>query len=428
MLKALLAGVASIKAQQTRMNVIGNNLANVNTTSFKSNRVTFQEMLAQTIRGATRPQSGGLGGTNPVQFGLGVIVGGTDTNLEQGSLLATNRATDLAIQGAGYFLVGNGERIAYTRDGGFDIDASGALVQRSTGERLLGWSADEFGNIDTTTPITNTSTLTIPLGSLNAVQATTVARFAGNLSANASGSDSWQTTFRVYDQLGGAHDIVITFSNRQSPPPGSPPPPAGAIASWDWTAVEGTTTIGSSSTSGEPLFFDANGRLINTGATQSMTVPTGANGADPFAVSLNFADITQLATESQVQMADQNGYPPGSLASFSIGLDGTISGLFTNGLSRALGKIAMAVFPNAGGLERIGNNLWRESDNSGIALIGTALTSGRGGIHGGFLEQSNVDLGSEFTDLIVTQRGFQANTRVVTTVDEMLQDLLSMKR
>ncbi len=425
MLQALLAGVASIKAQQTRMNVIGNNLANVNTTAFKSSRVTFQEMISQTIRGATRPVSGGLGGTNPVQYGLGVLVGGTDTNIEQGSLQATNRATDLAIQGNGLFLVSNGERIAYSRDGGFDIDASGNLVQRTTGERLLGWSADAQGVIDTNSQVAAGSTINIPLGSLNAVQVTSRANFAGNLAAGAAPGESWDTTFRVYDQLGGTHEIALTFRNHTVPPAGTPPP--GAVSSWEWEAFEGTTSIGSSAT-GSLIYFDAEGKMIDTGVDQEIMVPTAANGAPAFNVTLGFGNISQLETETQVQMTEQNGFPPGSLASFAIGIDGTITGLFTNGLTRALGRIAMAIFPNPAGLERLGNNLWRGTENSGIPVVGAPRTNGRGAINAGFLEQSNVDLGNEFTELIVTQRGFQANTRVVTTVDEMLQDLLNMKR
>lgn len=425
MLQALLAGVASIKAQQTRMNVIGNNLANVNTTAFKGSRVTFQEMIALTIRGATRPKEGGLGGTNPIQYGLGVVVGSTDANLEQGSLQSTNRGTDLAIQGSGFFMVTNGERIAYSRDGGFDLDASGALVQRSTGEKLLGWMADNFGTINTNTPVTQASSLTIPLGSLKAVQVTTLANFAGNLRSSAPSTDSWETSFRVYDELGGSHDISLVFTNHQIPPIGSPPP--GAVASWDWSATENGVPIGDSGTTGEPLYFDANGRLLNASAAQIITVPS-LNGAPAFDVTLNFDRISQLDTETQVQLTDQNGFPPGSLAGFNVGVDGTITGLYTNGLTRSLGRVALAIFPNPAGLERIGNNLWRPTDNSGIPVVGSPQEGGRGNIFTGFLEQSNVDLGNEFTELIVTQRGFQANTRVVVTVDEMLQDLLNMKR
>lgn len=426
MLQALLAGVASIRAQQTRMNVISNNLANVNTTAFKGSRVTFQEIVAQTIRGASRPQTGSIGGTNPVQYGLGVAVAGTDVNLDQGSLQSTNRQTDLAIQGTGMFLVSNGERVAYTRDGSFDLDAEGSLVMRSTGEKLLGWPADLNGDIDTGTPIDAASSIRIPIGSLNAVQATTRATFAGNLNSEAGPAEIWQTRFRVYDTLGTSHDIDIEFNNHVVNPP-IPPAPPGTVASWDWVALENGNPVGGSATTGEPLYFDADGNLINVGATQNLDIP-GSGGSPNFLVGVNFDSITQLATDSQVQLASQNGFPPGSLANFTIGVDGTITGLFTNGLTRALARIAMAIFPNPAGLERIGNNLWRTTDNSGTATIGSPRSGGRGGITAGFLEQSNVDIGNEFTELIVTQRGFQANTRIVTTVDEMLQDLMNMKR
>jgi flagellar hook protein FlgE len=425
MLQALLAGVASIKAQQTRMNVIGSNLANVNTTAYKGSRVTFQDMIAQTITGASRP-AGGIGGRNPIQFGLGVLVGGTDVNNEQGSLNATNRPTDMAIQGNGYFMVGNGDRIAFTRDGAFDLDAQGDLVHRATGERLVGWSADAYGNIDPTAPITPSSSIKVPLGSLNAVQVTSRVSFAGNLNGAAGPNESWTTTTRVYDSLGGAHDVQVRFSNRQDPAGGTPPP--GAVTSWEWHASENGVPIGDfGSGTNRHIYFDAGGQILNPQDLGVVTVPS-STGSPAFNVDLDFSRIGQLKTETQVNSVDQNGFPPGSLQGFSIGSDGLITGLFTNGLTRALGQVGLSIFSNPNGLERQGNNLWRQTDNSGIPVVGTPRTGGRGSINAGFLEQSNIDIGNEFTDLIVTQRGFQANTRVVTTVDEMLQDLLNMKR
>ncbi len=429
MLQALLAGVASIRAHQTRMNVIGSNLSNVNTTAYKSSRVTFQDMIAQTVRGATRP-SANLGGTNPIQFGLGVSVASTDVNVEQGSLSATNRPTDIAIQGGGFYMVGNGSRIAYTRDGGFDLDALGDLVHRATGERLIGWTADGFGNINATQPLSAASSLRIPIGQISAVQVTNLAEFAGNLNATAAATDEWRSTFRVFDTLGGPHDLEIRFFNRIGSPP-SPPAPGGAVSSWSWEVTEppSATVIGTSegaTPTGERLFFDANGMLIAPSVANQVAVPAGSGPG--FTFDLDFSAISQLATETQVQMTNQNGYPPGSLQGFSIGGDGIITGIFTNGLTRALGQIAMAIFPNPGGLERTASNLWRVTNNSGVPVVGQPRTGGRGSVNSGFLEQSNIDIGQEFTDLIVTQRGFQANTKVVTTVDEMLQDLLNMKR
>lgn len=421
MLQALLAGVASIKAQQTRMNVIGNNLANVNTIAYKGSRVTFQDMIAQTIRGATRPTSN-LGGTNPVQYGLGVLVSGTDINNEQGSLSATNRPTDLAIQGNGYFMLSNGDRIAYTRDGAFDIDAEGVLVHRSTGERVLGWTADPAtGTFNQNTAVTPASRLVIPIGQRTAVQVTTTASFAGNLDATTPitaaplpplTDPAWQVaTMRTFDSLGTPQDVSIHLIKTN-------------VGEWTWQA---TATGGTTVTGGGVLQFDGAGNLTSgSPATVTITPPVG--GAPAFDVALDFGQIGQLAVETQVQSSGQNGFPPGSLQGFSIGVDGTITGLFTNGITRPLGRISMVIFPNSNGLERMGNNMWRATDNSGLPVIGIAKTGGRGLINGGFLEQSNIDIGNEFTDLIVTQRGFQANTKVVTTVDEMLQDLINMKR
>ncbi|MBX3115250.1 MAG: flagellar hook protein FlgE [Fimbriimonadaceae bacterium] len=417
MLQAMLAGVASIKAQQTRMNVIGNNLANINTTAYKGSRVTFQDMLAQTVRGASRP-SNALGGTNAIQYGLGVLVAGTDINQEQGSLNATNRPTDFAIQGNGFFMVSNGDRLAYTRDGSFDLDAAGDLVHRATGERLMGWTADPVtGTINTNAPIGPGSAITIPIGARTAVQETTNVTWAGNLDSrefNNPGLASVQSIVRVYDSLGGSHELSITVTE------------SATANEWNWTVsgIGGTTVTGSGTLTYDP----SNGRML-TGSPGSITVtPPVGSGVPAFPIDLDFSAISQLATEMQVQASSQNGFEPGSLSSFTVNSDGVVVGLYTNGLTRALGQIALAIFPNANGLERQGSNLWRNTDNSGVPVVGAPRTGGRGQINSGFLEQSNIDIGGEFTELIITQRGFQANTRVVTTVDEMLQELINMKR
>jgi flagellar hook protein FlgE len=408
----MLAGVASIRAQQTRMNVIGNNLANVNTTAFKSGRITFQDMLSQTVRGATRPGAN-LGGLNPIQYGLGVMVSGTDTNHEQGSLQATNRPTDLAVQGNGMFCVSDGNGLFYSRDGAFDLDANGDLVHRATGMRLAGWTANsETGNINTDDPVTATSSINIPLGLRTAVQQTTTMEWTGNLDSRAAIGAQTSGVVRVYDSLGTPHDVKVTYTKTTE-------------NTWSWAA----TAQGSSAAvtgSGTLAFNPATGRMTS-GGTSTLTIdPAGASAA--FNVSLTQTRMTQLASDTQVAASSQNGFPPGSLGAFSVGADGVITGIYTNGLTRPLGQIALAVFPNSGGLERIGSNLFRNTDNSGIPNIGAPKEGGRGQINSGFLEQSNVDIGQEFTDLIITQRGFQANTRVVTTVDEMLQELINMKR
>ncbi|HXH59862.1 MAG TPA: flagellar hook-basal body complex protein, partial [Fimbriimonadaceae bacterium] len=334
----MLAGVASIKAQQTRMNVIGNNLANVNTTAYKGSRITFQDMIAQTLRGASRP-SGTLGGTNPIQFGLGVLIGGTDTNNEQGSLNTTNRPTDFAIQGNGFFQVSNSDRIAFTRDGAFDLDAKGDLVHRATGERMLGWTADPAtGAIDTNVPIGPSSFLNIPIGARTAVQQTTEINWVGNLDARVFGTagvTATQALVNVIDPLGNDHQLTLNFQESAS----------GLPNQWDWsvTGDTGTTVTGSGT-----LTFDPTNGTLQTGSPGNITVtPDPATGVPAFDISLDFTGISQLAAEMQVNASNQNGFAPGSLSSFNVGPDGIITGLYTNGLTRPLGQISMAVFPNA---------------------------------------------------------------------------------
>lgn len=427
MLQALLAGVASIKAQQTRMNVIGNNLANTNTTAYKGSRVTFQDMLSQTISGASRPGTG-VGGKNPIQVGLGVTVAGTSVNSTQGSLNATNRPSDLAIQGEGFFAVTDGIDLSYTRDGAFDLDADGNLIHDATGHRLLGWTADASGNIDNTKPVTAASFLAIPVGTQKAAQQTSQVNLAGNFDSRATNTTTWTTTVKIYDSVGGPQDLTITFNNHQNytsstAPSGAPT----AVGSWDWTAKVGTTTVGSSATTGNsPIYFDATGKVVGT--VQKGVVAIPGVGGTTFNVNVNYGKLNQLATETSVAASDQDGFAAGSLTSYAIGEDGIISGQFSNGLNRKLGQIALVNFANAAGLERKGSNLWQTSSNSGAAIFGSPQSQGRGSLNAGFLEQSNVDISGEFTDLIVTQRGFQANTKVITTVDEMMQDLLNIKR
>jgi flagellar hook protein FlgE len=410
MLQAMFSSISSIKAHQVRMGVVGNNIANVNTTAFKAGRVTFQEMMAQTLRGAGRPTEGGIGGTNPMQVGLGAQVGSIDTLLEQGTLQATNRMLDLAIQGNGYFMVSNGSRIAYTRDGSLDIDANGTLVHKATGEKLVGWMPNANGDIDTTQPLTASSVIVIPVGKTIAGQATTNVTFKGNLALD---DTSWTTSVLVYDALGAAHELRLQFGrpDRNSP----------------WTvsySVPDANTVQPGSSS---IRFDNNGR-IQSGTSPTISIRGLISGAPDMTVQLDFSRLTQLATSSTVEPLSQNGYPSGTLEQLTVSPDGTINGVFSNGLNLPVARLAMAVFNNPGGLERAGNNLFRESINSGIANIGTAQTGGRGSISSGYLEMSNADIGNEFTNLIITQRGFQANTRIVSTVDEMLQDVLQMKR
>ena len=411
MLQAMYSGISAIEAHQQKMDVIGNNIANVNTTAYKAGRVTFQDQLSQTIQGAGAP-TGTIGGTNPQQIGLGVKVGSIDTLMAQGGLQSTTRPTDMAIQGNGYFLLGDSTGVSYTRDGSFSLDSNGNLVNGSNGSFVLGWKADANGKIDSTKQIDPSSKLGIPVGGLTAVQPTSNVTFAGNLSAEAAGTDTYTRSVVVYDSLGEKQTVSLNFQRDTAS--------ADPAHTWKWTA-SGT---GISGTGG--ITFDTTGK--QTASTGAITLNPADGAATGQTVTPDFSSITQISGSSSASPSTQNGFGPGTLQSFSVDQTGAITGIFNNGLTRVLGQMAMADFPNPAGLERAGSNAFKTTINSGLPSVGTALSGSLGKISTGYLEQSNVDLSTEFTDMIVTQRGFQANTKIVTTVDDMLNDVIQIKR
>jgi len=404
MMRSLFAGVSGLKNHQTRMDVIGNNIANVNTVAFKASRVTFEDILSQTIEGARSPVAGGIGGVNPKQVGLGMKIGSIDTIFTPGSLQTTDNPTDLAIQGDGFFIVSDGTKVYYTRDGSFRMSADGSLVN-SSGYRVRGWLADQNGNIDTTQALQN---IVIPIGTQMQPRATGNIRFEGNLNANDPNGTTWTTSTQVYDSLGNTHSLTIVFTKDDT-------------NSWSWVATLDGTQNGGTGT----VTFNNQG-LVATGGTGALTFTVP--GADNLNITADFSQLTQFGGSPTAYIDWQDGYEAGNLDMVSIDASGVITGIFTNGQSKALGQIALATFPNPGGLLKQGGNLYQISNNSGLPNIGPASSGGRGSIAVGALEMSNVDLAQEFTNMIVTQRGFQANSRVITTSDEMLQDLINIKR
>lgn len=425
MLQAMFNGVSAIQAHQEKMDVIGNNIANVNTTSYKSGRVTFQDQLSQTLQGASKGDGKNIGGTNPQQTGLGVKVGSIDTLMGQGGLQSTSRPTDLAIQGNGFFMLGTPGGTAYTRDGSFTVDNTGNLVNASTGQYVLGWQSDSAtGIVDTTKEIDGSSHLNIPVGSLTSVFPTSAASYAGNLSAEASPTDPpYSRSIKIYDSLGAPQNVTASFQRNAALPAGAP---ANATSSWTWTASGAGVTAPAGTTNQGTIFFDNSGKQISSTGTISVTHSDGSS--TPQTITPSFADTIQVSGPSNAAPASQNGTGPGTLQSFSIDETGSITGIFNNGQTRTLGQIALATFANPEGLERAGANNFRASVNTGLPQIGTATQSGLGKISAGYLEQSNVDLSTEFTNMIITQRGFQANTKIVTTVDQMLNELINIKQ
>jgi flagellar hook protein FlgE len=415
MLRSMYSGVSGLRNHQTMMDVIGNNISNVNTTGYKSSTAVFQDLMSQVVRGPGAPVAQGAGGTNPAQIGLGSRLGGITTNFSQGATQMTNRATDLSISGDGFFVVRQGGEALYTRAGSLNFDALGRLVTPDGGV-LQGWVADAAGNVNVNAAFGD---LTMPLGQNIAPTATTAVRMGGNLNASAANGTAISTSIEVFDQQGTAVNVNITFTKT-------------AADQWQATAtgLRNGAAVPVTLSGGGALGFNPATGQINTGA---MTMTMGGGGF-PGPIGLDFGaaggadSLRQFSGDSTAAALNQNGSTMGTMQSFSIGPDGTITGSFSNGRTQAVGVISMATFANPVGLEKVGGSLYRPTVNSGLAQVGTAGIAGRGAIVGGTLEMSNVDLAQEFTSLIVAQRGFQANSRVITSSDELLQDLVNLKR
>ncbi|MGI6208633.1 MAG: flagellar hook protein FlgE [Anaerolineae bacterium] len=427
MLRSLSSAIAALKNHQLYLDVIAANISNVNTTAYKSSKITFQELMSQTIRTATAPQNG-MAGRNAAQVGLGMGLGSVGTDFTQGSPQATGKLTDLAIQGDGFFVVESGAGKVFTRDGTMDIGVDGTLVNPSTGMHILGWAADANGVVDTSGEL---EPISIPFGQ-NMARATSKVDFKGNLDAESKAGDTVRAQFGVYDSLGVIHTIEVVFTRA-----------AGTPVTWNVAANELTvqadgTVVSTpvSSVSDTTIQFDEYGQIVdeNSGVagTKSPTIQlelaytTGAES--PAHLTLNLTTVTGLSGLSEVDPVSQDGLESGSLVSFGVDTYGQVIGVFSNGLNRILGQLALAKFINPGGLMREGENLYSVSTNSGTPQYGQPGQDGRGLINAGYLEASNVDLAQQFTNMIVAQRGFQANSRVITTSDEMLNELVNLKR
>jgi flagellar hook protein FlgE len=462
-MRSLYSGVSGLQNHQTRMDVIGNNVSNVNTTGFKRGRVNFQDMISQQLSGAARPTEE-LGGVNPKEVGLGMTIATIEQVFTQGNLQSTGVSTDVAIQGNGFFIMKNGEESFYTRNGAFGLDRDGTLVNPANGMRVQGWMARELnGEMVVSTAATPTD-LVIPVGSKDPAKATTNVNFACNLNKNtpeilegASASDiakgTWSTEQKIYDSFGNEHLLNVSFRRV-----------VGNPNQWEATVnidpdnAEFTQTrVGLGTTDGVQntfiVNFDNFGRLASVTDTSgnvtnpegeivlqtSFTVP-GANldeNGNPYRQTMNISlgtigdmknTITQSASKSTTKAYSQDGYTLGYLDNFKIDSTGTITGVYSNGTNRVIGQLALATFANDRGLEKAGDNTYVESNNSGMASIGESGVAGKGSLLAGALEMSNVDLSEQMTDMIVTQRGFQSNAKTIQTADTLLETVLSLKR
>ena len=454
MMRSLYSAVSGLQNHQTRMDVIGNNVANVNTTGFKKGRVTFQDILSQTLTGAAKPTDE-RGGLNPKQVGLGMTIASIDTLMNQGSLQVTGKNTDLAIAGEGFFIMKLGERTFYTRNGNFLVDRDGLLVN-ANGLKVQGWNAITLPNgeriINTSAPLED---IRIPLMEKLEPKETTIVRVKSNLNFDTPIlgpnpteeeliKNTHSTSIDIFDRYGNKHRMVLNFRRE-------------ALNIWRMrVTIDGIATetirvnIGGAKadTNNELILnFNTNGTIaslqeaaganpqnLTQGAMIANIVYTLPDGETRnFNLDLGTAgqvkdSVTQFSSPTTTRAYFQDGYDMGYLESFKIDDSGTITGNYSNGEIRILGQVALAAFVNPMGLIKEGETLFSESNNSGMPNVGQAGTQGRGKINAGTLEMSNVDLSETFTDMIVTERGFQANSRVVTTSDDMLREILNLKR
>lgn len=549
MMRSMFSGVSGMRNFQYELDVIGNNISNVNTVGFKGSRVTFQTALLQTLKAARAPQNN-VGGTNPIQIGLGSQLATVDKVMTQGSFQNTGRKLDLAIQGDGFFVLSDGQGYYYTRAGALDVDMNGTLIHSSTGMKVQGWIAIQDPTtgqryIDTNQPIGD---IVISAGMTMPANATTLARMEGNLNStsgimpfamtvtddngqqhtvrfvfsktnddfarqNGPFTENQSYTWRAYDEnnnlLGESYIVVNRFGRVVdsglsevvvAPGASISIPSSGELRFYESdspsnfvtakfespryvTAVEVYDTLGNPyslyieftrlgqfedmknawiwrvyTASGEPItYIDANndtnyvggiidfnesGRITNTyginwdgtnftvGNVELRTIQFDAThmGDGTVTINLDLTALTQFAGANSAAFTYQNGNALGTLQSFAINEAGQIIGTFSNGLTDLLGQVALAIFNNPAGLTEIGNSLYVPSANSGLAQIGAAGTGGRGTLIPGALEMSNVDLAEEFTKMIIAQRGFQANARVITTADTILGELVALRR
>ncbi|WP_306590133.1 flagellar hook protein FlgE [Geothrix sp. 21YS21S-4] len=427
---AFYSGLSGLSTNANALNVIGNNLSNINTVGFKGSSTTFRDIFSTSLGGVSTQGNG-----NPIQFGLGVQTNSVSQDFSQSSFQSTGNALDMAIQGNGFFTLQTSDgRQVFSRAGNFTRNNDGYLVA-SDGANVMGW------NRDSTTGVVNTSASLSPI---RIDASTTASAFATQnirlgINLNASTFDPTSTTpastpvsslttpIQVYDSQGNAQNVTVTYTK------------TGPNA-WSYAAsVTAPATIGSGATG--TLTFSTTGTLLTINgqpATSANNPVLGnidwGNGTAVQSVNWNIVNsdnsvnVTQYSAASTTSSSFQDGYAAGTLRDLTVDQNGVITGTFTNGQVISLAQVALSSFTNVNGLVQTGNNHWGQSLASGSPTIGLANQGGRGGVLGSNLELSNVDVAGEFTKLILSQRGYQANSRIVTTTDELLQETLNLKR
>jgi flagellar hook protein FlgE len=413
MFTSFSSALSALNADTTAIDVVGNNLANLNTAGFKASDVSFHDLVTESL-------GTGLGETQ-VGFGVGTPI--TLRQFSQGAIQATGSPLDGAIQGDGFFVVATASgAIQYTRSGNFEVDAAGNLMT-ATGEKVQGW-AQTNGTLDTNGP---TGNITVPVGALQAPEVTTSASADLNLNASATAGpppDSFSTSMQVYDSLGASHIVTMSFTKTAT---ANQWQYSMSVPDADLTAP-GTPTTGT-------LTFNGSGQLVSPAVTDPAPVlaATGlVDGAADMSITWNFFNgaaprLTQFVQPSATSALAQDGRPAANLVSVGLADGGKILAQYSNGTQVLVGQLAMATIRNPQSLISVGNSDYQLSANTATPAIGLPGSGGRGTVLGGSVEASTVDIAKEFTNLIIFQRSYEANARVVTTADQLSQDTIALK-
>ena len=453
MMRSLYSGVAGLKTHQTRMDVIGNNIANVNTTAYKSQSMTFSDLMYQTTQAASGANpTTGVGGTNARQIGLGAKTSAIKTAITtQGASQTTNDPFDIMITGDSFFIVNNGQNNYFTRDGSFYVDGAGNLAMTSTGYNVMGWQVDPNDasaiKQDTVSAlrVMTTENMTYP------PEATKSARISGIIDKNDTNVNAAAgkiMNLEFYDNQGYKYTAKLSVHSTKTD--GQFTVKLDGILDSKGTSVladpaDASLQQNNATVTNPVLEFDLkNGSFKNVGtaganpAASTLTLHFDAAKFPSFSdITIDFSNCSNLnnngsSTVSPIRgdaKGNGAGRKVGEMSGIDIQKDGMIYANYDNGCSRLLGQIAVATFANASGLAKEGDNLYSATQNSGdFDGIGKDITTGGGYMNTGVLEMSNVDLSSEFTEMITTQRGFQANSRIITVSDTLLEELTNLKR
>jgi len=412
-MSAFTIPLSGLAAESDALNVIANNLANLNTDGYKDQNVSFSDIFNQ-LQGVS-------GNGDPIQVGSGVQVGAIVSNYTDGTPTSTGIDSNMALQGNGFFAVENAgdSQMSFTRAGNFTVNEQGQLAT-ADGQLVLGYPAVD-GKISTSAalaPIDVNQQNTIPGVATTSFQMTT------NLDAGAATGATLSSPITVYDSLGNTHTLTVQYAKTGT----NTWSYSLSVPSADVGGTGATTQVASGT-----LTFDSSGNLLTPQSPVSGIKIAGlADGAADMNVSWDLtgsggsAILTQQAATSGTASTSQNGYGVGTLTGYSVLPDGTVQGQFSNNQTLALGQVAVASFANVQGLQQLGSGNLEATAASGAAVIGTAEAGGNGNIIGGSVEDSNVSLSTEFSNMIVAQQGYEANAKVLTTMDQVVQATIQL--